>query len=1093
MSDISVQINPPASIPVTIGVGVTAHAPTHAPDAYDSLVAYYATTGSLAYVSGLTTGIGNTGYLTGYVSKSETGDFYPISNPSGFITGVDLSNYVTGQVVRPSETGSFITNSQTGAFYAASNPSGFITGVDLSAYVTGAVVRPSETGSFITNSQTGQFVGDGETGAFLTTGAADNRYALQSSTGLFVTSGQTGNFVTSSSTGAFLTTGAADERYALQSATGNFVTTAQTGNFVTGSVVRPTETGAFLTTGAADNRYALQSATGVFVTTGSTGSFVTTSQTGQFVSTGATGNFVTGSVVRPSETGNFIVSSQTGQFVGTGSTGSFVTSSSTGAFLTTGAADNRYALQSATGSFVTTGQTGNFVINSQTGAFLTTGAADARYYGLNNGQSISGYATTGFNDALTGITVTGVSTKTITLFQRDGSTLTADFTDGGGPTDTGYLTGYVLKTETGQFYPTSNPSGYITGVDLSAYATTGYVTGVSGYLQNQINNFSGSSSTGAYVSLTGNQDISGLKDFQTRPTVLDVPVLLSGEAVDTIHLYGKNDQGTTIYKGQPVYIGGANGSNPLIKLASNTGERTSSKTIGLLAQDLPVNEFGYIITEGILEGFDTSSGVAGDPMWLGPTGNIIYGIVNKPYGNNHLVYLGIVLRSNNSNGKVYVKVQNGFEIDELHQVYALNPSDKDSLLYNSGSGAWFARQITTGDVSGITNYTLKSETGSFITTSQTGQFVGDSETGAFLTTGAADNRYALQSATGSFITVSQTGQFVSTGATGNFVTSSQTGAFLTTGAADSRYYSLSNGQSISGYAVSGHNNSITGIAVTGDTTKTITLYERDGSTISASFTDNAGTGGGGGGGTSILGIDYLRWQIVGLSSTGVYSITGANSNESEAYRVTINAAIQDPAEYTVNGTADTIAFSSNPPENSDIIVIETIPQSVSGIAGTMFRADASEFIPTTTSGCGIDSQETTTYDINRDFLTFADTVDSSAMFWFNWPAGWATAKTSFFWNAPTATGSVVWSAAMRVFTDGDSTDLALGSAQTVTDAVESANTVRQSSATSGITPSGTISAGKRTVLKVSRLASSNVSDDMAAIAYLEGVLIEKAS
>jgi hypothetical protein len=762
MSDISVQINPPASIPVTIGFGVTAHAPTHAPGASDSLEAYYATTGSLAYVSGLTTGVSNTGYLTGYVTKSETGNFYPISNPSGFITGVDLSNYVTGQVVRPSETGSFITNSQTGAFYAASNPNGFITGVDLSAYVTGAVVRPSETGSFITNSQTGQFVGDGETGAFLTTGAADNRYALQSSTGSFVTSGQTGDFVTSSSTGAFLTTGAADGRYALQSATGDFVTTAQTGNFVTGSVVRPTETGAFLTTGAADNRYALQSATGVFVTTGSTGSFVTTSQTGQFVSTGATGNFVTGSVVRPSETGDFIVSSQTGQFVGTGSTGSFVTSSSTG-------------------------------------AFLTTGAADSRYYGLNNGQSISGYATTGFNDALTGITVTGVSTKTITLFQRDGSTLTTDFTDGGGPTDTGYLTGYVLKTETGQFYPTSNPSGYITGVDLSAYATTVYVTGVSGYLQNQINNFSGSNPTGVYVSLTGNEDVSGLKDFQTRPTVLDIPVLLSGEAVDTIHLYGKNDQGTTIYKGQPVYIGGANGSNPLIKLASNTGERTSSKTIGLLAQDLPVNEFGYIITEGTLEGFNTSAGVAGDPMWLGPTGNIIYGIVNKPYGNNHLVYLGILLRSNNNNGKVYVKVQNGFEIDELHQVYALNPSDKDSLLYNSGSGAWFARQITTGDVSGITNYTLKSETGSFITTSQTGQFVGDSETGAFLTTGAADNRY----------------------------------------------YSLSNGQSISGYAVSGHNNSITGIAVTGDTTKTITLYERDGSTISASFTDNAGSGGSG--------------------------------------------------------------------------------------------------------------------------------------------------------------------------------------------------------------------------------------------------------
>jgi hypothetical protein len=71
------------------------------------------------------------------------------------------------------------------------------------------------------------------------------------------------------------------------------------------------------------------------------------------------------------------------------------------------------------------------------------------------------------------------------------------------------------------------------------------------------------------------------------------------------------------------------------------------------------------------------------------------------------------LRSSSNNGKVYVKVQNGFEIDELHKVYALNPSNKDTLLYNSGSGAWFARQLNTGDVSGINNYVLNSETGAF--------------------------------------------------------------------------------------------------------------------------------------------------------------------------------------------------------------------------------------------------------------------------------------------------------------------------------------------------------------------------------------------
>jgi len=60
--------------------------------------------------------------LSSYVTTGQTGVFYPRNNPSGFITGVDLSSYVT--------TG------QTGVFYPRNNPSGFITGVDLSSYAT---------------------------------------------------------------------------------------------------------------------------------------------------------------------------------------------------------------------------------------------------------------------------------------------------------------------------------------------------------------------------------------------------------------------------------------------------------------------------------------------------------------------------------------------------------------------------------------------------------------------------------------------------------------------------------------------------------------------------------------------------------------------------------------------------------------------------------------------------------------------------------------------------------------------------------------------------------------------------------------------
>lgn len=617
--------------PLTLNQGIINHSVTHQSGGSDELL--HNLLGGLQGGSGgnyyhLTSGQ-YANLVTGSVIRpSDTGAFYPASNPSGFITGVNLSGYVTGDVVRPSETGNFITvsqtgafyprsnpsgfidPSQTGAFYAASNPSGFITGVDLSAYVTGEVVRPSQTGAFYPASNPSGFITGVDLSAYVT--------------GSVVRPSETGSFITTAQTGAF---------YPVSNPSG----------YITGSVVRPNETGSFLTTSTADIRYVLltgnQTISGVkaFVsrpTVNGTGVMLSGESLG--VNTGElTGafyplnsnpsNYVTGSVVRPSETGSFITSSQTGAFYPTSNPSGYITGIDLSSYTTityvTGISGN---LQQQ----ITTlnNQTGGYVLDSETGNFITT-------------------------------------------------------------------------AQTGAFYAASNPSGFITGIPNIVYTT-------------------------------GDQDISGLKDFQTRPTVVDVPVLLSGDAVDTIHLYGKNHEAFTLYKGYPVYISGANGANPLISLAANSGETTSSKTIGLMAADTASNAFGYIITEGFLEGFDTSAANAGDPMWLGPTGNILYGTGNKPYGNNNLVALGVVLRANSQNGKVYVKIQNGFEIDELHGVYAKNPQNKDSLFYDSTSGAWFARQVTTGDVSGINNYYLASNPSGFVT----GSVVRPSETGIFLTT-----------------------------------------------------------------------------------------------------------------------------------------------------------------------------------------------------------------------------------------------------------------------------------------------------------------------------------------------------------------------
>ena len=148
--------------------------------------------------------------------------------------------------------------------------------------------------------------------------------------------------------------------------------------------------------------------------------------------------------------------------------------------------------------------------------------------------------------------------------------------------------------------------------------------------------------------------------------------------------------GVAINKGQAVYVTGADGTNMIVGLASNASEATSSKTMGLLDATVSTNGFANVVTEGLLAGLDTSTaGAAGDPVWLGTGGNLIYGLGSKPYAPAHLVFIGIVTRKNANNGEIFVKVQNGFELREIHDVDLITsaPTAGQLLRYES-DGLW---------------------------------------------------------------------------------------------------------------------------------------------------------------------------------------------------------------------------------------------------------------------------------------------------------------------------------------------------------------------------------------------------------------------
>ena len=152
----------------------------------------------------------------------------------------------------------------------------------------------------------------------------------------------------------------------------------------------------------------------------------------------------------------------------------------------------------------------------------------------------------------------------------------------------------------------------------------------------------------------------------------------------------------SITKGQAVYISSANGTNMLVSKASNAAEPTSSKTVGLLTSTLSTNGVGNVISEGLLAGLNTSTATAGDPVWLGTAGNLIYGLSGKPVAPAHLVFIGIVTRAHATQGEIFVKVQNGFELEELHNVAITSVANKQVLQYDSATSLWKNTTISAG-------------------------------------------------------------------------------------------------------------------------------------------------------------------------------------------------------------------------------------------------------------------------------------------------------------------------------------------------------------------------------------------------------------
>jgi hypothetical protein len=80
---------------------------------------------------------------------------------------------------------------------------------------------------------------------------------------------------------------------------------------------------------------------------------------------------------------------------------------------------------------------------------------------------------------------------------------------------------------------------------------------------------------------------------------------------------------------------------------------------------------------------------------------MVFGAANKPVAPNHMVYLGVITRKTGNNVvEIYVKIQNGSELDELSDVLITSPTAGQALM--RGATLWENRSLVATDISDST-------------------------------------------------------------------------------------------------------------------------------------------------------------------------------------------------------------------------------------------------------------------------------------------------------------------------------------------------------------------------------------------------------
>lgn len=167
----------------------------------------------------------------------------------------------------------------------------------------------------------------------------------------------------------------------------------------------------------------------------------------------------------------------------------------------------------------------------------------------------------------------------------------------------------------------------------------------------------------------------------------------------------KHADNSGLANGAVVYVVGSDGTNKTVRLAKADAESTSANTFGVMSESATGGNKAFCTTFGLVRDINTASLTEGQMVWVSPaTAGAM--TTTRPTAPNHAVQVGFCIRSHATQGIIFVSVQNGYELGELHDVSITSPATGQVLKYDTDK--WVNGTAPASTLNDLTDVTITS-------------------------------------------------------------------------------------------------------------------------------------------------------------------------------------------------------------------------------------------------------------------------------------------------------------------------------------------------------------------------------------------------